>query len=87
MTLLRNPATIVWLVLVLATSASTWLLSKDAFSPVVGTIGVFLIAAVKIRLVIMRFMEINHAPRPWRIYFEAWVVGATALILGFYLVS
>lgn len=87
MTLTRNPITIVWAILMMATIVSTWLLSKDAFSPLVATIGIYLIAAYKIRLVILQFMEVKHAPRPWRIYFEAWTIAVTAMILAFYLVG
>lgn len=85
MTLTRNPITIAWAILMAATIVSTWLLSKDAFSPLVATIGIYLIAAYKIRLVILRFMEVKHAPRPWRLYFEAWTIAVTAMILAFYL--
>lgn len=87
MTLIRNPITIVWAVLMVATIVSTWMLSKDAFSPLVATVGIYLIAAYKIRMVILRFMEIKHAPRPWRLYFEAWTVVVTGMILVYYLVS
>jgi heme/copper-type cytochrome/quinol oxidase subunit 4 len=86
-TLLRKPVSVVWIVLMLATCASTWMLSKDAFSPVVATVVVFLIAAFKVRLVMLHFMELRHAPTPLRVAFEAWIVLATGAILGFYLAS
>ncbi|GFG83100.1 hypothetical protein MPRG_63760 (plasmid) [Mycobacterium paragordonae] len=47
-------------------------------------IGIFLIAAVKVRYVILDFMELRGAPIPVRIAFEAWPVGVAAVILGFW---
>lgn len=84
MTLLRERVTIVWLGLMVATCTSTWLLSKDNFSPGVAVVGIFLIAALKVRFVMMDFMELRDAPVRVRIAFEAWIVVVTALILGFW---
>ncbi len=75
----------IWLILMVATCATTWWLSKDSVSAQVGTMAIVLIAAFKIRLVLLHFMELRHAPTPWRLIFEAWVLIATAAILGFYL--
>lgn len=75
----------IWLILMVATCATTWWLSKDSVSAEVGTVAIVLIAAFKIRLVLLHFMELRHAPTPWRLIFEAWVLIATAAILGFYL--
>jgi heme/copper-type cytochrome/quinol oxidase subunit 4 len=85
--LLRRPVSIVWIVLMVLTCASTWMLSKDAFSPMVATVGVFLIAAFKVRLVMLHFMELRRAPVALRAVFEAWIVVATAVILGFYVMT
>lgn len=75
----------IWLILMVATCATTWWLSKDSVSAQVGTVAIVMIAAFKIRLVLLHFMELRHAPTPWRLIFEAWVLIATAAILGFYL--
>ncbi len=75
----------IWLILMVATCATTWWLSKDSVSAQVGTMAIVLIAAFKIRLVLLHFMELRHAPTPWRLIFEAWVLIATAAILGLYL--
>lgn len=75
----------IWLILMVATCATTWWLSKDSVSAEVGTVAIVLIAAFKIRFVLLHFMELRHAPTPWRLIFEAWVLIATAAILGFYL--
>jgi heme/copper-type cytochrome/quinol oxidase subunit 4 len=78
---------IVWIVLMVLTCASTWMLSKDAFSPLVATVGIFLIAAFKVRLVMLHFMELRTAPIPIRAVFEAWILVATGVILGIYLAT
>jgi hypothetical protein len=45
---------------------------------------VVLIAALKVRLIVMHFMELRWRPRPWRMLFELWTLGVTAIILGGY---
>jgi len=83
--MIRHLTTTVWLFLMLATIATTWWLSKDGVSARVGTVAIFAIAAFKVRLVLLHFMELKQAPRPWRLIFEAWVLLATAAIVGIYL--
>ena len=85
MNLLLRPLSLIWLALMLATVATTWWLSKDAFSARVGTVAIFLVAAVKVRLVLMHFMELGHAPLPWRVVFETWVLIVCAVVVGYYL--
>jgi heme/copper-type cytochrome/quinol oxidase subunit 4 len=85
MTYARNPVVAVWAVLIVATCASTWWLSKDAFSPMVGTVAIIVVAAVKIRFVVLYFMEVRTAPIPLRVVTEVWLLAVTALILGLYL--
>ena len=87
MTVLRQRATLVWLGLLLATVVTTWGLSKDAFSPLVAVVGTFVIAAVKVRYVVLDFMGLRNAPRAARIAFEAWPVVVTAMILAFWFLS
>ena len=87
MEILRKRVTVVWIILMAATCISTWMLSKDAFNPTVATIGIFLIAAIKVRLVMLDFMELRTAPLPVRGAFEAWVVVVTLVISGFYLAT
>ncbi len=84
MSVLRERITMVWLGLMVLTCVTTWGLSKDLFSPDVAVVGIFLIAAVKARFVILDFMELRHAPIPVRVAFEAWPVVVSAIILGFW---
>ena len=86
MELLRKPVTIVWAALMLATCASTWLLSKNSVTPEVATLAIMLIAAVKVRLVIRYFMEVRRAPLALRFICDGWLLAVTALIMTVYLV-
>ena len=82
MSVIRERVTAVWALLMVATCIATWLLSKDAFSPTVAVVGIFLIAAVKVRFVMLDFMELRLAPLPVRFAFEGWIVMVTCLIIG-----
>jgi heme/copper-type cytochrome/quinol oxidase subunit 4 len=84
MSVLRERVTWVWLGLVMLTCVTTWGLSKDLFGPTVAVVGIFLIAAVKVRYVILDFMELRHAPIPVRIAAEVWPFGVAVMILGFW---
>jgi heme/copper-type cytochrome/quinol oxidase subunit 4 len=68
------------------TCVTTWGLSKDVFSPAVAVVGIFVIAAVKVRFVMLDFMELRTAPIPVRVVFEAWpvLVAGAVILLGFW---
>ena len=85
MELLRKPVTMVWAALMLATCASTWLLSGNSVTPEVATVAIMLIGAVKVRFVIRHFMEVRRAPLVLQVVCEGWLVAVTALILTVYL--
>jgi hypothetical protein len=87
MSVLRERVTWVWLALVVLTCVTTWGLSKDLFSPAIAVVGIFLIAAVKVRYVILDFMELRNAPIPVRVVAEAWPAVVAAMILGFWFVT
>jgi heme/copper-type cytochrome/quinol oxidase subunit 4 len=84
MSAFRERVTWVWLGLIVLTCVTTWGLSKDLFSPAVAVVGIFAIAAVKVRYVMLDFMELRHAPIPVRAAFEAWPIVVTVMILGFW---
>jgi hypothetical protein len=86
MELLCKPVSIVWAALMLATCASTWLLSKNSVTPEVATVAIMLITAVKVRLVMRHFMEVRRAPLALRLVCDGWLLAATALIVTVYLV-
>jgi len=81
---LRERVTLVWLGLMALTCVTTWGLSKDLLCPAVAVVGIFLIAAVKVRYVMLDFMELRQAPLPVRAAFETWPVAVAAIILGFW---
>jgi hypothetical protein len=76
----------VWLFLSVATGLSWYMGSYP-----IGTerrltaIGLMTIAMVKVRLVILYFMEVRCAPRTLRLTCDAWVLTIAAVIFGFYL--
>ena len=86
MELLRKPVSIVWAALMLATCASTWLLSKNSVPPEAATVAIMLVAAVKVRLVIWHFMEVRRAPLALRLVCDGWLLAVTGLIVTVYLV-
>lgn len=85
--LMRRGATRVWLLLMAATIVTTWVLTKDTFTARVATIAIVLIAAIKVRLVLLHFMELRHAPLPLRIVFEGWVLAVTGALLTLYVLT
>lgn len=72
-----------WLLLVGATLVS-FALTENVPAARLATSAVILIAAFKIRLVVIHFMEVPWAARPWRFVLEAWIAAVTLLILGGY---
>jgi caa(3)-type oxidase subunit IV len=84
MSVLRERVTWVWVALVVLTVVTTWGLSKDVVIPPVAVVAIFLIAAVKVRYVVLDFMELRDAPIPVRVFFEAWPFVVAAIILGFW---
>lgn len=83
--LMRRGATRVWLLLMAATIVTTWVLTKDTFTARVATSAIVLIAAIKVRLVLLHFMELRHAPLPLRIVFEGWVLAVAGALITLYL--
>jgi heme/copper-type cytochrome/quinol oxidase subunit 4 len=78
-------AVAVWAVLVTATMASWLLGAHDPVGRTASTVAVIVIAFVKVRLVGVHFMCLDRAPRPLRLTFDTWVVGAGAMVVGLYL--
>lgn len=76
---------VVWVVLMLSTAASTWGLSAPTVSPVVSTISVLLIAAIKVGLVLAYFMDLRIAPRAWQLVGAIWVFATASMVVAIYL--
>ena len=78
----NRAATFTWFFLVCA-SVATWLLIEDKGLSAPSAISlILLIAVVKVRMIVLHYMELKHAPLRWRLVFELWPVVAASLILG-----
>lgn len=77
----------VWLLLVAATLGSTWLAEHHGLAGQWTVAAVIGVAAFKVRLVMIHFMELGHAPWRWRLIFEAWCAVVALLIIGIYYTS
>ena len=82
--LLRNRAGLTWLILVAATIVS-WAVGAEHGTGSLLAVVVLAIAAVKVRLVGLDFMELRHAPIGLRAAFEFYCAGMWALLSGLYL--
>jgi len=83
---LISRATLIWLVLVCATAISLEIGhgGGGVFARRYAGAAIIVVAFVKVRFVILDFMEIRHAPLPMRIIAEGWViVVCTALVTLF----
>ena len=83
-TFVRNRAGVSWLILIVATLIS-YTLGADHRTGSVLVVVVLAIAAVKIRLVGLDFMELRSAPTPLRLAFEGYCLGLWLLLSGLYL--
>ena len=83
----KHTITIVWLMLVTATGISWWLGTdhsgaRDASQ---ATISIIVLSMMKVRFVILYFMEVRTAPIALRLSCEAWVAVVCGALLGLYL--
>ncbi|MGB3484970.1 MAG: cytochrome C oxidase subunit IV family protein [Mycobacterium sp.] len=79
-----NRAGTSWLILVAATLASA-LVGADHGTGSMIAVVVLAIAAIKVRLVGLDFMELRHAPIPLRVAFEGYCLALWAGLSGLYL--
>lgn len=82
--LVRNRAGISWLLLVAATVIS-WAVGAEHGTGSMVVLVVLAIAALKVRLVGLDFMELRHAPIPLRAAFELYCFTIWAVLSGLYL--
>jgi hypothetical protein len=83
-TYVRNRAGASWLVLIAATLVSC-ALGADHGTGSAMVVVVLAIAAIKVRLVGLDFMELRSAPMPLRLAFEGYCLGLWVLLSGLYL--
>jgi Prokaryotic Cytochrome C oxidase subunit IV len=82
--LVRNRAGFSWLLLIAATALS-WAVGADHGTGSLVALVVLAIAALKVRLVGLDFMELRHAPIPLRAAFEFYCFAMWAALSGLYL--
>jgi cytochrome c oxidase subunit 4 len=70
-----------WLILIVLTVGSFATIEGGVPALVAAPI-VIGIAAYKSRLIMVHFMEVNLAGRPWRTMYTSWIVVAATIILG-----
>ena len=85
---LRLSPTTIYVLLVLATGVS-FLLGTNAREEALvadrwATAGILLVAAVKVRFVILDFMDVRDAPPALRLALEGWVVGVVGILAWFF---
>lgn len=81
---------LVWLVLALLTGVTWWVGVEHAAastSPRGDTIGLFVLAFYKARLIIRYFMELRHAPRALRLAGDTWVILTCLAMVVTYLLT
>ncbi|AFM19018.1 hypothetical protein Mycch_4305 [Mycolicibacterium chubuense NBB4] len=82
--LLRSRAGASWVFLVAATIVS-WAVGAEHGTGSTVAVVVLAIAAIKVRLVGLDFMELRHAPIPLRAAFECYCAGMWVLLSALYL--
>jgi hypothetical protein len=83
--LLRSRITLVWVILVGATMLS-WEMGHGAFDDLrYARVAVIVVGFIKVRYVILDFMEIRHAPWFIRLVGESWVVVVCVVLIALYL--
>jgi len=80
-----NTVLAVWLLLMLATTASTWGFSLSTVAPTISTVAVMVISAIKVGLVMAFFMALRYAPLAWQLAGSMWVVVTTSMLVIIYL--
>lgn len=85
--LFRNRITLVWFLLVAATALSWEVGHGLAFDDLrYARAAVIVVAFIKVRYVILDFMEIRHAPLAVRAVAEIWAITVCAALVGLYLI-
>ena len=80
------PVTIVWGLLVTA-SAAGFLLAEGLASARIAVTAAFLLAALKIHLIVSQYMELRRHHAPLRLLFDLWLAAVTMLLLVTYWIA
>ena len=86
--LLLGRTTLIWFLLVAATALSWEMGHGVGFSDIRHAgVAIIVIAFVKVRFVILEFMEVRHAPVLLRVLTETWSVVVCAILVTLFLVA
>lgn len=83
----QRALTVAWVALVLITGMSFVVAESSGVGGNIETAIVIAAAAVKGRIILVRFMGARSFPLNWRLFFDAWLLVNVAVILGFHLVA
>lgn len=72
-----------WLILIAATAATFWVRADGLVGIVAGAL-TLTFAGIKGGLVILDFMELRHAPNPWRSIICGWLLVLTGVLMVVY---
>lgn len=81
---MRNPVIAAWLALIASTVVS-WYLGDGHGAARVATVGVLLVAFLKVYLVGRYFMELKYAPRVLHAVFAGWNVAMAVTLVSLYI--
>lgn len=76
---------VVFSVLVAATTTMWWVGEHHWMSRRSSAIFLFVVAFLKIRLVMLYFMELRSAPTAWRLIFDAWCIACCVWLSALYM--
>lgn len=84
-TLIWTRVTLIWLLLIAATAISVAMGHGAGFHDLrFASSAIILVALIKVRCVILEFMEIRTAPVFMRVIAELWVALIAAMLVGLY---
>lgn len=84
--LIKTPAALTWVALVIATCASWWL-GVGHGPRTVAAVAVIAVAFLKVHLVGAHFMDLRAAPAFLRMAFNAWILLTSGALIGIYLMA
>jgi hypothetical protein len=89
-TLLRTPASVVWLILVAATAFS-WILGTEhglgSDAQQLASVAILAVAFIKVRFIGLYFMELRESPVALRGLFECYCAAVGALVIGLFILA
>lgn len=78
-------ATIVWLILVVASVGTTWVGDHHAAFAKWSAVIIMVVAAFKSRVILTYYMDLKASPLSLRIAYDAWILATTVSILYLWL--